>query len=274
MRHPRAAHSLSRQETVSASGSTCKSFCDSPGRYRLYDSSLGDDPSNQPCRGYIEGWAIARHVRRGGLPAESSPNLIRPPLLNWDSGSILHCKIKRTAWRCDVKWDSVVPGEHRYGVCAYLVGGIAVGGDSIGPDYDEIDLARLHKSPGHVVTEQGHVQTGTLQLPRCQSSSLQQGASFVGIHSKRPPGLMGGVERSQRSAVLRGRQRSCVAVRQYAAAGLDQRGTVAADSPAHRRVFAPDTAGFFEQRLLNGRHALPIPASAPSPSCAPGPTGD
>ena len=82
--------------------------------------------------------------------------------------------------RGDVERNLVLAREHRHGVGADLVRGVAVGGDAIGADDDEIDLARAHQRSGHAFGNDRRVDAVTHELPRRQPRALQERPRLVG----------------------------------------------------------------------------------------------
>ena len=75
--------------------------------------------------------------------------------------------------------------EHRQRICADLVGDVAVGGDAIGADDHEVDVARAHQRRGRAVGDEGGVDAQPFQLEHREAGTLQQGTSLVDPHAGR-----------------------------------------------------------------------------------------
>ena len=74
-------------------------------------------------------------------------------------------EIDRRERRRDVERDAVLLGQHRHAVGADLVGDVAVGGDAIGADDDEVDRALAHQRAGHVVGDDRRVDAVLAPAP-------------------------------------------------------------------------------------------------------------
>ena len=67
-------------------------------------------------------------------------HLARVALLDGDRRPVGEGQVERAGRGGDVERDAVGPGEQGHAVGPDLVGGVAVGGDPVGPDDDEVDL--------------------------------------------------------------------------------------------------------------------------------------
>ena len=126
-------------------------------------------------------------------------------------------EIDRRERRGDVERNAVLPGQHRHAVGADLVRHVAVGGDAVGADDDQVDLAEPHHRAGHVVGDDRRVDAVLDQLPRGQPRALQKRPRLVGEHGDLLALLGGRANHAERGAVAGRRQRAGVAVRQDAA---------------------------------------------------------
>ncbi len=164
------------------------------GTHRLDDAALGDDPGDQCGRGDVERWVIDVDTFGGGCTAQSVRDLAGVALLDRDQIAAGERQVER-ARRCgDVERDVVRPGEQGDAIGADLVCGVAVGGDPVGADDDELDLALLHDLGGHVVADQRDGHAALRAAPRPSAA---------------PPGAAGGSRRQRRgrSCPARGRRR-------------------------------------------------------------------
>ncbi len=79
------------------------------------------------------------------------------PLLDGDRAAVGERRIDRGEGGGDVEGDPVRPGEDRQAVGPDLVGRVAVGGDPVRADDDQIDFPLLHQKPAmlSVISVQG-----------------------------------------------------------------------------------------------------------------------
>ena len=139
------------------------------------------------------------------------------------------------------------PGQQGDAVGADLVGRVAVGGDPVGADDDQLDLALLHHLGGHVVADQGDGDAPPLQLPGGQPGPLEQRPGLVGEDVERLALLVGGEDHGQGRAVVGRGQAAGVAVGQDPLPRREQLGAVAADRAAHGPVLLGDRVGLGQQ---------------------------
>jgi hypothetical protein len=141
----------------------------------------------------------------------------------------------------------------REGIGADLVRRVAVRGDAVGTDDDEIDLAVLHQARGGAVDEHRHRNSGAAELPRGETAALQQWARLVGVDFDFLALLRGDVDRGERGSKAAGRQRTGVAVREHARTVLDEPRAMFADAMTHLAVFDENARGFVDQRGVQRR---------------------
>ena len=155
-----------------------------------------------------------------------------------------HVPVDRRERRGDVERDAVARGEHRQRVGADLVRDVAVGGDAVGADDDQIDLAALHQVPGHVVGDQRDRDRFLHHLPGGEPRALQERPRLVGDHGDALACIAGRAHDAQRRAVTGRRERAGVAVGHDARPVAHQRGAVAADGMVHLEILAMDRDRF------------------------------
>ncbi len=168
----------------------------------------------------------------------------RVALLDGNGLSGSEAQIESAGRRGHVERDSVRLSQEGDAISADLVGRIAVGGDPIRSDDDDVNLSLLHHLGGHVVADENRVDAALVQFPSGESRSLKERPSFIGKDPKAPASLGGGEENGQGGAVVGRGQSAGVAVGQDAVPLADQRGAGLADGPAHAPVFLLNGTGF------------------------------
>ncbi len=128
-------------------------------------------------------------------------------------------------------------GEHRHAVGSYLVGHVAVGGDSVGASYYKVNFPFSHYMGGHVVADQGHIDARIHQFPCCEPGALQQGACLVGKDADFLVLRVCDENGGKRRAHAAGGQCARVAVGEHGLAGTNQLCSMFSDLPAEFPVF-------------------------------------
>ncbi len=158
--------------------------------------------------------------------------------------------------RGDVERDLVLVREDGHGVGADLVGSVAVGGDAIGADDDEIDVPGAHQRSGHALGDDRGVDAVAHQLPGGQPRALEKRSRLVGDDGNLLALLDGCANDAERRSVAGGRERAGVAVRQHPRAVRDDGGAEASHRAAagdvlvvNRACLALETKGELVGRL-------------------------
>ena len=152
--------------------------------------------------------------------------------------------------RGDIERDAVLLRQHGHGISADLVGGVAVGGNAIGADDHQVNVARAHDRAGHVVGDHGGVDAVLHQFPRRQARALQEGPGFIGEHAHLAAGCNRAADHAEGGAVAGGSQRSGVAVRQDAGLRRHHRRAMRTDRPATRDIVIVNSVSFGSQPCL------------------------
>src|SRR6185295_15151679 len=125
----------------------------------------------------------------GGIPDECA--LWREPerlemrdlaliaLLDRDVFAVGRREIDGRNRRGNVERNVVLFGQHGDGVGADLVRHVAIGGDAIGADDDEIDLTVAHQRACHAVGDDRRLYAVAYELPRGQACPLKEWTGFV-----------------------------------------------------------------------------------------------
>ena len=104
--------------------------------------------------------------------------------------------------------------EDRERIRPDLVRGVAVGGDPIGADEDDVDLAAAHQVPGGDIRDQRVGYAGLSKLPGREPRALEVGPRLVDPDGQLAPGVVGRLDDPERGPELAARERSRVAVGQ------------------------------------------------------------
>ena len=149
------------------------------------DAALGDDRRHVLRRRHVERRvadlrAVGRQTRRPDVR-----DLAIVALLDRNPAAVRRVQIDGGERRGDVERNAVLLGQHGDAVGADLVGDVAVGGDAIGADDDQIDLTEPHHRAGHVVGDDRRVDAVPDELPRGQPRALQKRPRLVGEHGDR-----------------------------------------------------------------------------------------
>ena len=104
--------------------------------------------------------------------------------------------------------------QHGQRVGPDLVGGVAVGGDPVGPDEDDVHLAVRHQVTGGDVRDQRVRHAGLGQLPGGQPRALQVRSGLVDPDVHGPAGVMCGLDDAEGGPELAARQRPGIAMRE------------------------------------------------------------
>ena len=126
-------------------------------------------------------------------------------------------EVDRRGGRRDVERDAVVPREHREPVRADLVRDVAVRGDAVRADDDEVDRAARHQRRGRDVGDERRVDAESVELPRGEPRALQHRSRLVDPDVHALAALDRAADDAERGAVADARERARVAVREDAA---------------------------------------------------------
>ena len=148
--------------------------------YRLDNSGLGDDRTNQFRRGYIEGGVVNIHMGGGCSFAESANDFLGRSFLNRDLGSVFDSQVKTAGWSNYVEGYIVEFGQNRHRVSAYFVGGVSIGCNAIRTYQYRLNFAQTHYHGCHVVAKESYRYACLLELPCCKTGALKQRTGFVG----------------------------------------------------------------------------------------------
>ena len=135
-------------------------------------------------------------------------------LLDRDRLAVRRGEVDRADRRGDEERDAVARGEHGQRVRPDLVRGVAVGGDPVGADDDDVDLAARHQVAGGDIGDQRVRHLRLRQLPGRQPRALEIGPGLVDPDVDGPAGVVGRLDDAQRGPELAARERSGVAVGQ------------------------------------------------------------
>ena len=81
----------------------------------------------------VEGGIQRRDAVGGRGRAAEAGDFLGRPLLDFDAVAVGKAEVNGAGGGGDVEGDAVFPGQNRQRVGAYLVGGVAVGGDAVRP---------------------------------------------------------------------------------------------------------------------------------------------
>ena len=104
--------------------------------------------------------------------------------------------------------------EHGDAIRADLVRDVTVGRDAIGADHDQVHMAKAHHRRRHVVGDHGRIDTVLHQLPRREPRALKERTRFIRKDRNLLSLLRRSSDHTESRAIARGRQRTCVAVRE------------------------------------------------------------
>ncbi len=177
-------------------------------------------------------------------------DLARLALLDRNVIAVGRRQIDRRERRRHVERHAVRLRHHRDGVRADLVRDVAVRGDAIGADHDEIHVAAAHQRTGHAVGDDGRRHAVAHQLPRGEPRALQERPRLVGKHLGHLALLGGRANHAERGAVSSGRERARVAVGQNPRVRGHDSGAELPHRPAARDVLVVNGLRLaFEARL-------------------------
>jgi len=71
--------------------------------------------------------------------------------------------------------------QNRHHVGADLVGGVTVGGDTIGPHHHDIDLLLSHQAADGIIGDQRNRNAGTTQFIGGEAAALEKRSGFTGV---------------------------------------------------------------------------------------------
>ncbi len=145
-------------------------------------------------------------------------------------------------------------GQDRHAVSADLVGGVAVGGDAVRPQDDQVHLPLVHQGGRGPVGDEGVGNPQLAQLPGGEPGPLEEGPGFVHPHGKALAGLPGGPHDPQGGAVGPGGQGPGVAVGQHPVAVVDQDLPRLGHVAVNGFIFPQHGLGFGHQPVFQGRH--------------------
>ncbi len=140
---------------------------------------LGNNPGNQASRCYIKRRIIKLRPLRTKARISHLINFRRIALLDGNFCPGGELEINRRKGRGHIERYTMGLGNHRQAVGADLVRRVAVGGDAIGPDDDEINHAPLHTMGRHVVGNYGDGDAHLDTFPGGEFGSLETGAGFI-----------------------------------------------------------------------------------------------
>ncbi len=218
---------------------------------RPEDSRLGDDGRDEVVRRHIEGRVPDGDSLRGRRNAADMGDLFRFPFLDGDRVAIGKRGIDRGKGGGDVKRDPVGARQDGQGVGPDLVGRVAVGGDPVGADDDQIDLSLLHEKSRHVVRDQRAGDLFLHHFPGGQSRPLEDGAGFIDIDMELFAFLPGGTDHAEGRPVTGRGERPGVAVGEDPGAVGDQIPTVRAETAVDGDVLFADPDGLRNEGFAN-----------------------
>ncbi len=175
---------------------------------------VADDAGDEVGRGHVEGGIADLGVRRGDAHAAHEQDLVRLALLDRDRRTVGRGEVHR-ADRChEVERDAVPSRQHGQRVGPDLVGRVAVGGDPVGPDEDDVHLAVRHQVTGGHVRDQRVRNAGLGQLPGGQPRALQVRSGLVDPDVHGPPGVVCGLDDAEGGPELAACQGPGIAMRE------------------------------------------------------------
>ena len=139
-------------------------------------------------------------------------DLVRLSLLDRDGRAVRGLEVDRARRRGDVERDAVTRRQDGQRVRADLVGRVAVGGHSIGPDDHHVHLATRHQVAGRDVRDERVRHAGLGQLPGGQSCALQVRPCLVDPDVERATGVVGDLDDPEGRPELPAGERPGVAV--------------------------------------------------------------
>jgi len=134
--------------------------------------------------------------------------------------------------------------QHGHPIGSNFIGAVAVGGDAVGADHNQVDAPFLHDLGRHIVADEGHINPGAHELPSRQPGALQERAGFIGIHKDVFALFLGHIYGRQGGAELGCGQSACIAMGQHGLAVFQKAGPVPADGAAHGEIFLQVGQGF------------------------------
>jgi hypothetical protein len=148
---------------------------------RLFnDTLIGDDGGDVEVGGNVKGGIGGANAFRGDGYALDMGYLVGTALLDENLVAVLERGVDGGGGGGDIERNTVFLCQHRQGVSADFVGGIAVGGNAVGPGDNAVDLPPPHKVPRHGVGNQGNGNSRSLELPGGQPRPLEQGTALAG----------------------------------------------------------------------------------------------
>ncbi len=141
-------------------------------------------------------------------------------------------------------------GQNRHAIRADFVGHIAVGGNAVGPDNDQIHSALLHEITCHAIRNQRHRNRIALQFPSGEPRALEKRPGLIRQHLYLAPGKMRRPNHPQRCAVARRGQGAGIAVRQNGRLMRHQVEAVRPDLAVQADILFVQAMGLLPQRLL------------------------
>ena len=123
---------------------------------------LGDVGRHQRRRRDVEGAVLGADAGRGDPHAGELQHLAGVPALDDDGVAVGRGRDRSSTSARPRRTGSVVVGQHGQAVGADLVGDVAVGGDAIGADHDQVDFAR------RAISDAGH-HVGDERARRCRA---------------------------------------------------------------------------------------------------------
>src|SRR5215204_4904054 len=142
------------------------------------NAELGNDGRDEARRRNIEGRVVGFCILRSDPRPVDFEDLRGRPYFYRDSIPVGGLQIYRGRGRRHDKWHAICSGGESEGVGAHLVSDVAVRGDTVGPRYDDIDIARSDQASGAGVDRYLVWNSHTLELPGGEARSLKQGANL------------------------------------------------------------------------------------------------
>ena len=180
--------------------------------------------------------------------------LFHVTILNRDAASIRSGKIHRGNWSRYIKGDAMLFRQNGDSVGPDFVGDIAIRRDAVRAHYNRPDLAITHHGARHIVGDHRGGNAIFHQLPRGQARALQKGPRFIGVDVDFLALFDSGADHAKSCAVPGRRQRACIAVRKYAAAGRHQGCSMTPHRLVRGDIFRVHPLRLFDQSLLDLRH--------------------
>ena len=166
------------------------------------DAVFGDDGGDEFGGGDVEGGVENRGVRGCDGDAFDSGDFPGFPLFDRDVFTTLSGKVNGAGGSDAVEGDGMGAGSQGQVEGANLVGDIAIGGDAVTTDGDQVDPFGSHDVSRGTIDDQGKGDAELLEFPGSEAGALQAGPGFIDVDENLAAGLVGSANDPESSAVI------------------------------------------------------------------------